>query len=238
MDQIRILGIETSTPVCSIALSCNEQVLVEHTLELGTHHSERLQPLIERALQDAGLSLTDLDGVAVAAGPGSFTGLRIGMGLAKGLCLGTGLKFMRISTLECMALGAGAEGIPICPMLDARREEVYAGVYEIVEALPVVKIPDRADSVTNWVKDLPRPVLMVGDGAWAYRQIVLDTLGSDAYFISSSLGRPCAGAVALLGRAYFERGDIDDVNVAEPFYLRRTQAERVRDERLKAAQEV
>ena len=86
----KFLGIETSTAVCSVALSCDARVVVEYTLELGSHHSERLQPMVEMALQEARLSVGDLDGVAVAAGPGSFTGLRIGMGLAKGLCRGAG----------------------------------------------------------------------------------------------------------------------------------------------------
>ena len=235
MDQIKILGIESSTSVCSVAISCGEQVVVEYTLELGRHHSERLQPMIERALQEADLELCDLDSVAVAAGPGSFTGLRIGMGLAKGLCRGADLKFVMISTLKSMALSAGAEGMSVCPMLDARREEVYAGVYDIVEGLPVLKKPDRADSIKNWVQDLPRPVLLVGDGAYAYRDVIVDTLGPAAHFINASLGRPSAGAVALLGGLRSKQGDVDDVEVAEPFYLRRTQAERVREERLKAA---
>lgn len=227
-----ILGIETSTPVCSVALVCDSQVIVECTLELGTHHSERLQPMIEWVLQEAGLAVQDLDGVGVAAGPGSFTGLRIGMGLAKGLCWSANLKLMLVSTLAGMALGAGVAGVPICPMLDARREEVYAGVYEIVDGLPVSHVPDRAGPVRTWLPDLPRPVLVVGAGARAYRDLVVDYLGADVQFV---LGRPTAGAIALLGQDQYDRGAIDDVNTAEPFYLRQTQAERVRDERLKAA---
>ena len=103
----KFLGIETSTAVCSVALACDARVVVEYTLELGSHHSERLQPMVEMALREAGLSVGDLDGMAVAAGPGSFTGLRIGMGLAKGLCRGANLVFVRVSTLAAMALERG-----------------------------------------------------------------------------------------------------------------------------------
>jgi len=227
-----MLGIETSTLVCSVALACDGQVVAEYTLELGTHHSERLQPMIEKVLCEAGLAIYDLDGVTVAAGPGSFTGLRIGMGLAKGLCRGANLSFVRVSTLAAMALSAGAEGLPICPMLDARREEIYAGVYDLVDGMPVSRIPDRADAVCNWAEDLPRPALLVGDGAWVYRDTIESALEQDAHFINRTLGRPSAGAVALLGSARYVQDVVDDVEIAEPFYLRRTQAERVREERL------
>ncbi|MDE2698478.1 MAG: tRNA (adenosine(37)-N6)-threonylcarbamoyltransferase complex dimerization subunit type 1 TsaB, partial [Gemmatimonadota bacterium] len=101
----KFLGIETSTPVCSVALACDARVVVEYTLELGSHHSERLQPMVEMVLREASLSVGDLDGVAVAAGPGSFTGLRIGLGLAQGLCRGADLVFVCVSTLAGMAFG-------------------------------------------------------------------------------------------------------------------------------------
>ena len=224
------LGIETSTAVCSVALACDARVVVEYTLELGSHHSERLQPMVEMALREAGLSVGDLDGIAVAAGPGSFTGLRIGMGLAKGLCRGANLEFVCVSTLAAMAFGVGVEGVPVCPMLDARRGDVYAGVYDLVAGDPISRMPDRADAVSNWVTNLPRPVTVVGDGAQVYRDVIVDALGRDAYF--ATLGRPTAGAVALLGLARCERGEVDDAETAEPFYLRRTQAELVREARL------
>ena len=222
------LGIETSTQVCSVALSCGDRVVVEYTLELGTHHSERLQPMIERALREADLSIGDLDGVAVAAGPGSFTGLRIGMGTAKGLCRGAHLKLACVPTLAGMAFGAGATGMPVCPMLDARRGDVYAGVYDLVEGMPASRIPDRADAISNWAMDLPRPTMVVGDGAWAYREEIEDAMGREVYFANAALGRPSAGAIALLGRARCERGTGDDVALAAPVYLRRAQAERLR----------
>lgn len=224
----KILGIETSTSVCSVALACGDRVIVAYTLELGTHHSERLQPMIELALREADLSVGDLDGVAVAAGPGSFTGLRIGMGAAKGLCRGAHLKLACVPTLAGMAFGTGVAGVPVCPMLDARRGDVYAGVYDLVEGMPVPRIPDRADAISNWAMDLPRPVMVVGDGAWAYREVIEDAMGREAYFAHAGLGRPCAGAIALLGQARCERGAGDDVALAEPVYLRRTQAERLR----------
>ena len=224
----KFLGIETSTPVCSVAIACGDRVLVEYTLELGTHHSERLQPMIELALREANLSVGDLDGVAVAAGPGSFTGLRIGMGMGKGLCRGANLRLACISTLAGMAFGAGAAGLPLCPMLDARRGDVYAGVYDLVAGMPVSRIPDRADALSNWITHLPRPVMVVGDGAWAYRDVIEDAMGREAYFANAALGRPTAGAIALLGQARCEQGKSDDIDMAEPFYLRQTQAERLR----------
>ena len=224
----KILGIETSTPVCSVAIACAGRVLVEYTLELGAHHSERLQPMIELALREADLRVGDLDGVGVAAGPGSFTGLRIGMGMAKGLCRGGHLKLACVPTLAGMAFGAGVAGVPVCPMIDARRGDVYAGVYDLVGGMPVSRIVARADAVSNWAMALPRPAMVVGDGAWAYREVIEDAMGREAYFVNAALGRPSAGAIALLGQARCERGAGDEVVLAEPVYLRRTQAERLR----------
>ena len=94
------------------------------------------------------------------------------------------------------------------------------------EGIRFRECPDRADAVSSWVTRLPRPVMVLGDGAEAHRDVIVDALGRDAYF--ASLGRPTAGAVALLGQARCERGEVDDAETAEPFYLRRTQAERVR----------
>ena len=227
-----ILGIETSTPVCSVALSDGSGVMAQYTLASDMHHSERLVPMVQQVLADAGVTLGDLHGVAVASGPGSFTGLRIGMGLAKGLCMAAGLPLLPVPTLAGMALGAGCEGLPVCPMLDARRGEVYAGVYDCVDGRVVSRLPDRAGPVSDWFADLPRPVVLVGDGAWLHRAQMLEALSGGAHFASRALGRPDAGAIALLGADMLVRGDMGDVDAVEPVYLRRSQAELVREARL------
>ena len=232
---MRVLGIETSTPVCSVALADSDRVLAEYTLDVGTQHAERLSPMVQRILADTGLTASDLEGVAVAAGPGSFTGLRIGMSTAKGLCLASGLPLMAVPTLEGLALRAAVAGLPVCPMLDARRGEVYAGVYRLDGERPVVLVCDAAICVEDLLPKLPRPVLFVGDGAIAYRSRILEALGGEAHFVPEAFSRPAAAAVALLGTARLREGMVEDLSEAEPTYLKRSQAERLREERIRSA---
>jgi tRNA threonylcarbamoyladenosine biosynthesis protein TsaB len=227
-----VLGIETSTPICSVALSDDKRVMVHYTLDKGVHHSERLLMMIQQVLSDAGAGFDDIDGIAVASGPGSFTGLRIGMGTAKGLCMATNKPLVCVPTLSGMALVSGVEGLPVCAMLDARRNEVYAGVYEVIDGLSIEQMADRADFIDKWLAILPRPVVLTGEGAWVYRTQLVEGLGHDALFASRSLGRPDGGAIALIGASRVVKGMVDDVDAAEPKYLRRSQAERVREARL------
>ncbi len=227
-----VLGIETSTPICSVALSDDKHVMVHYALDKGVHHSECLLLMVQQVLFDAGAGFGDIDGIAVASGPGSFTGLRIGMGTAKGLCMATNKPLVCVPTLSGMALKSGIEGLPICAMLDARRNEVYAGVYDMIDGFSVERMADRAGMLAEWMEILPRPVVLTGEGAWVYRQQLVDGLGHDALFASRLLGRPDGGAIALIGANRVVRGMVDDVDVAEPKYLRRSQAERVREARL------
>ena len=229
-----ILGIETSTRVCSVALVDSGQVAVEYTLNIGVHHAERLVPMVRSVLEQAGKALADLSAVAVASGPGSFTGLRIGMSTAKGLCAGARLPLVAVPTLEALAYPVAAQDIPVCPMLDARRGQVYAGLYRR-EGEQVIRLAlDAVIAAEDLARTLPRPVLLVGEGAEAYRDEITACLGDAALFASGLLGLPRAGAVALLGSRRVDAGDVDDLADTEPQYLRRSQAERVREEHLRS----
>ena len=233
---MKVLGIETSTPVCSVALLDDGVVVAQYTLALGVHHSEKLFPMIQQVLADGGVTAQNLDGVAVASGPGSFTGLRIGMASAKGLCASAGLPLAVVSTLAGLALGCGCEGLPVCPMLDARRGEVYAGVYELDGGIPRAVMDDCAGPIDAVLADLPHPVVLAGDGAWAHKMHIMQARSDGVLFANQALGRPEAGAVALIGQTLIGRGETADVDAAEPRYLRRSQAERVRDARLAGEQ--
>ena len=227
-----ILGIETSTPVCGVALVEDGTVCAHYTLDLGIHHSEHLFLMIQRVLADRQVALTDLDGIAIASGPGSFTGLRIGMASAKSLCLSAQVPLIGVSTLAGMAFSVGGEGVPVCAMLDARRDQVYAGVYEFSEGVATAAVQDCAGAIEDVLDRLPQSVLLVGDGAWLHRDIIRDHLGTDAVFVNPHLGRPNAGAIALLGRYLAEKEQFVDIDTFEPQYLRASQAEQVREARL------
>ena len=229
-----LLGIETSTPICSVALSDSEHILAEYTLELGIHHSERLLPMVQRILDDAAVSLPDLSGIAIASGPGSFTGLRIGMSTAKGLCMALDIPLLAVPTLQALAFSVLSNGMTVCAMLDARREEVYGGVYRLEAGGPVAFVEDQAGCVRSFLSELPRPVWFTGDGARAYREQIVEAIGVDAHFVPDSMGRPQAGSVVRLGIKLLNRGNVSDPGVVEPTYLRRSQAEQVREARLKS----
>jgi len=226
-----VLGFETSTPVCSVALADADRVLGEYTLELGGHHSERLLPMSERLLQDAGIGISELEGVSVASGPGSFTGLRIGMSTAKGLCLALDFPLLPIPTLAGMAFQVAYDGMPVCAMLDARRGEVYAGVYRLEGRRLLSVAADAAVSMEDLLPCLPRPVLFVGDGAQVHRSRILSSLDSDAFFVPRPFSHPTAASIALLGAVKLNEGATVDACLAEPCYLRRTQAERAREDK-------
>jgi len=223
-----ILGFETSTPVCSVALVDAHRVLGEYTLEIEGHHAGRLLPMVERLLQDVGLRMSAVEGIAVASGPGSFTGVRIGMSTAKGLCLSLGVPMLSVSTLAGMAYRYAFDGVSVCAVVDARRGEVYAGVYQRREGDLIATVPDTVLSVEALLQRLDRSVLFVGDGGWAYHERILDVLGGDVRFVSRPFGRPSAASIALLGEENLRMGNVADLWHTEPNYLKRTQAERVR----------
>lgn len=220
-----VLGIETATPVCGVALGREDSTLVERSLNVGTHHAERLLPMIRDALDEAGMALRDLNGIAASIGPGSFTGLRIGLSTAKSLCWAAGLPLVAVSTLEAMAAQFPYAALPICPALDARKKEVYAALYDTSSGEPRVVIAPAAVPPVGFVSSLAGPTLFVGDGARLYRREIVALLGEAARFAPSPLDRPSAAAVAALGLSRLGRGETEDLARAEPVYLRKSEAE-------------
>ncbi|MDE2998838.1 MAG: tRNA (adenosine(37)-N6)-threonylcarbamoyltransferase complex dimerization subunit type 1 TsaB [Gemmatimonadota bacterium] len=219
-----VLGIETSTPVCSVGLVDEERVLTRYSQNTGLRHAERTIAMAERAIQDAGLAIADLHGIAVGSGPGSFTGLRIGMAAAKGLCFALNIPLLTVSTLKGLAARVVFERMPVCAILDARRGEVYAGVYRLDGGAMTALLPDAALPVEDLMPKLPKPVLFVGEGGWTYRSQIEACLGENAGFAPES-SHPCGASVALLGVEALRDGNAVDLATAEPEYHRRSQAE-------------
>ncbi len=224
---MHILGIETSTPTCSVAISDSEQITAQYSQNVGPRHSGRLLELARRLLEDTGLKPEDLDGVAVSAGPGSFTGLRIGMGAAKGLCLGASLPLLTVSTLEGLAFRAPDVGLPICSTLDAYRGEVYVGLYRRREDKLDCLTEDFACPLEDLIDVLPLPALFVGPGAVRYRGEIKRALSPEARFLCGPFNGPEAGPIALLGAVRLRDGAVTDLCDAEPNYLRRSRTTQV-----------
>lgn len=225
---MRILGIDTATLVCSVALVSEETTLAEYTLHIKKTHSERLLPLIATMLSHGGLSPQELDGVAVAAGPGSFTGLRIGMVTAKTLGQALNLPLVGVSTLEALAAQHPLFPGLICPILDARREQVYNALF-MPGIRPQRLSAERVLPLQELLAELevrPERILFVGDGVSLYQAAIKAQLGERVCFMPPE-GSICrAAVVARLGLAEFALNRGLSWRELTPHYVRRSEAER------------
>lgn len=208
---MRVLGIETATDVCAVGLVDGPRDLVDLALLKPRGHGARLAGLIDAALSAAGLTAADLDAVAVSAGPGSYTGLRIGVSTAKGLCLATGAALIGVPTLEALAR-SGPSASPTLAVLPSRRGEVYAAVYgsdgAAIREPAALALPD----VDAWLPDVPE-LAVTGPAAGAVQGAVTRDL-------SAVEARPSGLAIARLGRQRAESERVDDVAAFEPAYLK------------------
>ncbi|MCB0402823.1 MAG: tRNA (adenosine(37)-N6)-threonylcarbamoyltransferase complex dimerization subunit type 1 TsaB [Flavobacteriales bacterium] len=214
-----ILGIETATKICSVALSDGEQLLALKEEGGAYSHAEKLNGFIQDVLKDAGLTLNQLDAVAVSKGPGSYTGLRIGVSAAKGLCYALNKPLLAVDTLQAMALrmqGEDPDADLYCPMLDARRMEVYTALYDSdhVASTPITAKIINGDSFSDILAT--NRVVFFGDGAEKCRELL--EVNPNAKF--SKEGLPSAAFVNRLAYQKFLNGHTEDVAYFEPYYLK------------------
>lgn len=215
---MRVLAIETSTLAGGVALLEDACVVGEYALDVRVTHSERVMTAVDQLVRDAGWQPADLHGLAVAVGPGSFTGLRIGLSTVKGLALALNLPVAAVPTLDAMAAALPFAAYPVCPVIDARKNEVYACLYRwagtgmLREWDPVALAPDLLAA------RLQEPTILVGDGA--------DRIHSPhARRVPTVPRLPSAATVGLLGVERLRRGDTVAVAELTPIYLRPSEAE-------------
>jgi tRNA threonylcarbamoyladenosine biosynthesis protein TsaB len=215
-----ILSIETSTTICSVALIRNGEILSSTELGVAHSHSEKLTLLIRDCVTHAGLTFNDLDALAVAKGPGSYTGLRIGVATAKGLCYALDKPLIAINTLEAMAYQVADFCISsywLCPMLDARRMEVYCALYDqdLQTILPTcAKIIDQS-SFAEYLS--LHPIIFFGNGSLKCKPL-LDS-HPQAFFMNQVV-HPSAKTVAILAARAFDEKRFENLAYFEPFYLK------------------
>lgn len=238
-----ILAVDTSTSVNTVSLcqrlpsSSEIALLAETVVECRRLHSERLLSTVEWVLQEAGVELDHIDALAVSIGPGSFTGLRIGVATWKGLAYGLQKPLLGIPTLDAMTHVMPLESGLLCPLLDARMKEVFGAVYRFAAGHREKVLPDCACPIETFLNTSPfstlegaSPPVFLGDGARLYRERILAVLPS-ARFASGPLSLPRASAVALEAFARMDAGDPGDPGMVAPVYLRKSQAEILRDEK-------
>ena len=220
-----VLGVETSTMQGGVALVGDGGMVSEYTLNVEATHSERLLPTIDRMLQDACIALEGLGGIAVSIGPGSFTGLRIGLSTVKGLAYATGLPVVSVPTLEALAWAVPAARWQVCPVLDARKQEVYAALFQHEAGGLRRLMEDVALAPEDLCGRIRKPTLFLGDGVEAYGDLFRHLLGDKVLLppLASRGARPAC--VAELGRGRLLRGERDAVESLVPRYLRPSEAE-------------
>jgi len=218
---------DTTGGACSAALCEDEKILCEAFLHDKLTHSQTLMPLIDTCFERAGKTMADVDAIAVAVGPGSFTGVRIGVCAAKGFAQVTGKPVIAIDTLELLSQNiAGFDGI-VCPILDARRSQVYTAFFRNGERL----CEDFADAIEVVAEKLcSEKVLFVGDGVPVLREKISSLL-PEALFAPEHLNYQHAGNAAAVAFGKFTRGETDTAETILPNYLRDSQAERMKKER-------
>ena len=238
---MRILGLDTSISVASVAINEDGRIVAEdfyprqETAEgsgAKSNHAEIILPLIDSVLQRVGIGLTDVTGIAVSIGPGSFTGVRIGLSTTKGLAYGTGIPAAGISTLEAIAARAGFEGFEgmVCSILDARKGEVYAAVFRKHGNQLERLTEDALMPILSFLEELrglekKTPCLFIGDGVTAYRPLLQQVSGLQTY-IADELGIPSvAAAISLLSERQFTEQRAVRLEDLAPVYLRRPECE-------------
>ncbi|MBN2206759.1 MAG: tRNA (adenosine(37)-N6)-threonylcarbamoyltransferase complex dimerization subunit type 1 TsaB [Candidatus Aminicenantes bacterium] len=221
-----ILAVDTTTPAGSVALLRDGALLAECNAESGLTHSERLLATVDAVLAAAKATLADVDAFAVAAGPGSFTGIRIGLGTVKSFCFASGKPGLSVSTLEALALkGAVEGGRLIAPMLDAKKGEVYAALFAARGEALVEIVPQGAYRPEAFLARLParRVIRLLGNGALLYRDQIAARLGRRGLVVART---PFIGhEVGRLGFAALAAGKGVPGAALQPFYHRKSQAE-------------
>ena len=236
---MRILGIESSFLVASVAIVEDGVTMGEYTVNFKKTHSQTLLPMIDELVKMLGISLDSLDAIAVSGGPGSFTGLRIGSATAKGLGVALKKPLIHVPTLEATAYNLfGVPGL-ICPIMDAKRNQVYTGLYRFEDEFVVVSDQEAMDmgELIEKLNAMGERVIFLGDGVPVYRKQIEEKLTVPFSFAPANTNRQRGASVAALGCVYFEQGKTESAAEHMPDYLRKSQAEREREERERAAEQ-
>jgi tRNA threonylcarbamoyladenosine biosynthesis protein TsaB len=235
---MKILGLDSSGLVASVAVVEDEVLLAEYTTDYKKTHSQTLLPMLDELRNMIELDLNSLDAIAISSGPGSFTGLRIGSATAKGLGLALKKPLVEVPTLEGLAWNLCGTDRVVCPLMDARRNQVYTAAYEFIRQgegflmknlLPQAPVDIR--DMTENLNALGREVIFLGDGVPVYLETIREKIEVPFTLAPAGNNRQRAASIASLGAVYFAQGKKVDAAAHQPEYLRKSQAEREQEEK-------
>lgn len=234
---MKILAIDSSGLTASVAVVQDDVMLAEFTVNYKKTHSQTLLPMLQNVREMIELDMGTIDAVAVAAGPGSFTGLRIGSATAKGLALAVNKPIIPVPTLEGLAYNLFGTDKLVCPIMDARRAQVYTGVYEFVKIKERLEMKSRMEQCAMDIGDLirslnqmNREILFLGDAVPVYGERIRQDMTVPFSFAPAHMNRQRAASVATYAQVLYEQGVFEEAAAHVPVYLRMSQAERERME--------
>ncbi|MCD7725587.1 MAG: tRNA (adenosine(37)-N6)-threonylcarbamoyltransferase complex dimerization subunit type 1 TsaB [Clostridiales bacterium] len=232
---MKLLALDSSGLVASVALAEDDHLIAEYTIQYKKTHSQTLLPMLEAIKNMVELDLSTVDAIAVAAGPGSFTGLRIGSATAKGLALALKKPIVPVPTVEGLAYQMYGTDALVCPIMDARRGQVYSGIYEFIFEkdhydMRVIKEQCAAafEEIVEKLNGLGRQVIFLGDGVPVFRERMAEVMTVPYLLAPAHRSRQSAACIAALGSVYYAQGRLESGEEHAPQYLRLSQAERER----------
>ena len=223
---MKILAIDSSSIAGSVALLEDGEIKYEDISHDKRTHSETLLPMIAKLKEESGLDLSTIDAIAITGGPGSYTGLRIGSATAKGLGLALDKPIINVPTMEALAYNVVGSEYLVCPMMDARRERVFTGLYKFNDGkLEVVK-DQCVLTIDELVSEIDEPVLFLGDGVDAYKEMLDEKVKVEHFFAPEEENSVKASSFVKLAKVFFDDGKCESANDHKPDYLMLSQAER------------
>lgn len=226
---MRILAIDSSSMVATIAVVTDDILTAEYTTNYKKTHSQTLMPMIEEITKTIDLDMNTLDAIAISGGPGSYTGLRIGAATAKGFGLALNIPIINVPTMDALAYNMFSSSYIICPIMDARRGQVYTGIYkfngtdmEIIKPQCIMMI----DELISELDKMAQPVMFLGDGVDTQKNIIEERMKVEHHYAPASMNRQKASSLASLASIYYKEGRTETPAEHKPDYLRLSQAER------------
>lgn len=233
---MKIIAIDSSGLVASVAIATEDTIIAEYTMDYKKTHSQTLLPMLDEISKAIELDMQSIDAIAVSAGPGSFTGLRIGSATAKGLALALQKPIIAVPTVETLCMNVWGTADVVCPIMDARRNQVYTGYYDFDEVgrLNVIKSQFAEDIhvVISELNEIGRSVVFLGDGVPVYKDVIEQEANIKYRLAPSHMAKQRAGSLAVRAFDYIQEGNVQKASEHAPIYLRMSQAERERAEKL------